>query len=512
MAAKTPPTAKLPTFWQRNLAQEVAVLALLLLLFAVSSAAAMMQLRQRYIAIAAAEAEKVELRLSELLQKARQQLRLFAELGQGEGRRSMAELMGDFSDLYQLNRDLQVTEVIRQRPTSQVFPQFSLSRGPLATYLRQPAGAGDFSPLLRGVEDGRPSIYIAVPQGDGLLLGRVDLESLERFLQQFSSTAGTPVLLVARDGSVLLSSHDTLRIPTFESDPGLNEQVIRPAMRIGTQTWIPIITPARSVGAAIVTLLPSQPLAEEQQQILLLLLVACTGSSVLILLKNLRMRRLLIQPISTLAQRMHALKGAATPLPPPASAPAFAELAALESAFEAMALAIREREEGLQRRANRDELTGLLNRRGLLERLETLLSAARRRHDDELGLLFLDLDLFKQINDNLGHAAGDTVLRTVAERVSDRLRAGDLAGRMGGDEFVVVLGGLTDLAAAIAVAGTILEAIEQPIRGGDFEITISASLGVTLARSQETLDDVMARADTAMYRAKQSGSRIVPIP
>lgn len=81
MAAKTPPTAKLPTFWQRNLAQEVAVLALLLLLFAVSSAAAMMQLRQRYIAIAAAEAEKVELRLSELLQKARQQLRLFAELG-----------------------------------------------------------------------------------------------------------------------------------------------------------------------------------------------------------------------------------------------------------------------------------------------------------------------------------------------------------------------------------------------------------------------------------------------
>jgi diguanylate cyclase (GGDEF)-like protein len=177
-----------------------------------------------------------------------------------------------------------------------------------------------------------------------------------------------------------------------------------------------------------------------------------------------------------------------------------------------MALAIREREEGLQRRANRDELTGLLNRRGLLERLEALLSAARRRHDDELGLLFLDLDLFKQINDNLGHAAGDAVLRTVAERVSDRLRAGDLAGRMGGDEFVVVPGGLTALAAAIAVAGTILEAIEQPIRGGDFEITISASLGVTLARSQETLDDVMARADTAMYRAKQSGSRIVPIP
>lgn len=511
MVAGTPSTAKLPTFWQRNLAQEVAVLALLLLLFAISSAAAMVQLRKRYIAIAAAEAEKVELRLSEQLQKARQQLRLFAQLGQSESRRALADLMGDFSDLYQLNRDLQVTEVIRQRPTSQVFPLFSISRGPLATYLRQPAAAGDFSPLLRGIEDGRPSIYIAVPQGDGLLLGRVDLESLQSFLRQFSNTAGTPVLLVARDGSVLLSSHDTLRIPAFDRDPGLNQQMISPAMQIGTQTWIPIITPARSVGAAIVTLLPTQPLAEEQRQILLLLLVACTGSSLLIALKNLRMRRLLIRPISSLAERMHALKSPAPPVQPPAAAPAFAELAALESAFEAMAQAIREREEGLKRRANRDELTGLLNRRGLLERLETLLSAARRRHDDELGLLFLDLDLFKQINDNLGHAAGDTVLRTVAERVRERLREGDLAGRMGGDEFVVVLRGLADLAAAIAVAGTILEAIEQPIHGSDFEITISASLGVTLARPQEALDDVMARADTAMYQAKQDGTRIVPI-
>ena len=82
---------------------------------------------------------------------------------------------------------------------------------------------------------------------------------------------------------------------------------------------------------------------------------------------------------------------------------------------------------------------------------------------------------------------------------------------MGGDEFVVVLAGLADLTAAIAVAGTILEAIEQPIRGSDVEITISASLGVTLARPQETLDDVMARADTAMYQAKQDGSRIVAI-
>ena len=511
MAANPSATVKLPTFWQRNLTQEVVVLALLLLLFIGSSALAMVQLRKRYIAVAAAQAEKVELRLSEQLQKARQQLRLFAQLNRGESRRAMAGLMDDFSDIYQLSPALEVTEVIRQRPTSQVFPQFSLSRSPLATYLRQPASNGDYSPLLRGFEDGRPSIYIEIPQAEGLLLGRVNLESLQRFLQQFSSTSGTPVLLVARDGSVLLSSHDNLRVPAFELDPHWNQQVIRPHRRIGSQTWIPIITPARSVGAAIVTLVPTQPLADEQRLILLMVLVAGSGSSVLIVLKNLRMRRLFIRPISSLAQRMHALKSTAMLVPSALTAPAFAELAALESAFQSMALAIRAREEGLRHRANTDELTGLLNRRELLEQLTTLLSGARQRREDRLGLLFLDLNLFKQINDNLGHAAGDTVLRTVAARVQDRLRAGDLAGRMGGDEIVVVVQAVQDLSGAIALAESILAGIEQPIQGSDFEIAISASVGVTLARPGEALDDLMARADTAMYQAKQAGRSIVAI-
>lgn len=508
-AARRP--RRLPTFWQRNLAQEASVLALLLLLFAISSAVTMAQLRQRYIAIAATAAEKVELRLSEQLQNARQQLRLFAELSGETNRASLAALMHDFSDLYQLNAALEITEVIRQRSTSQVFPQFSLSRGPLAAHLSKPAPEADFSPLLRGFEDGRPSFYIAIPQADGMLLGRVDLESLQRFLRQFSNTTGTPVLLVARDGSVLLSSHDSLRVPAFELDRRWSRQVVRPAMTIGGRSWIPIITPARSVGAAFVSLVPTQPIQEEQRLILLLLVVASTGSSLLIILKNLRMRRLFIQPIASLASRMHSLKRGTTEMAPATAAPAFAELASLESAFTAMAHAIRQREQGLQRRASIDELTGLLNRRELLEQLETLLASAGRRRDDELGLLFLDLDLFKQINDNLGHAAGDTVLRNVAERVRTRLREGDLAGRMGGDEIVVVLAGLTDLAAATAVAEAIAAAIEQPIHGSDFEIAITASLGVTLARPGEGLDELMARADIAMYEAKQNGHRIVPI-
>ena len=271
MAADAPARRPLPTFWQRNLSQEASVLALLILLFAASSAWALAQLRNRYIAVAAAEAEKVELRLNEELQQADQQLRLFARLVDARRRHPLAKLLSDFSDLYAVNHALQVTEVIHQLPTSQVFPQFSFSRSPLASSLRMDQSRGGFSPLLRGVEDGRPSLYIAVPQRDGLLLGRLNLESLRRFLRQFSNATQVPVLLVARDGSVLLSSHDGLRIPAFELDDRWNQQVVRSALRIGDQDWIPIITPARSIRAAIVTLVPTQPLEEEQRLILLLL-------------------------------------------------------------------------------------------------------------------------------------------------------------------------------------------------------------------------------------------------
>ena len=506
------PRRRLPTFWQSNLLLEASALAVLLLLFAASSGLALAHLRQRHIAVAAAEAEKVELMLNDQLQQARQQLERFARLPEAERRLPMAALLTDFSDLYQLNRQLEVSRVIKRLPTSQVFPQFSLQRSPLASYLQQPRSSGDFSPLLRGFEDGRPSLYIALANPTGLLLGRLNLESLQRFLRQFSSAAQTPVLLVARDGSVLLSSDEGLRIPAFDLNGQWQGQVVRPALPIGGQHWIPIITPAPSVGAAIVTLVPASRLAEERHLILLLLLVASAGSSSLVVIKSLRMRRRFIQPIADLARRMRHLESDAAAEQGPAPAAAFAELEAIEAAFQSMAGAIREREQQLRQRASTDELTGLLNRRELLEQLEVLLADGDRRHGrGTLALLFCDLDLFKEINDSLGHAAGDLVLRSVAERIRRAIRRDDLAARMGGDEMVVVLRSVADLEAAVALAGKVGSAIAEPISGDGLQARITASIGVTLARSGEDVDGLMARADLAMYEAKKAGrNRVIP--
>lgn len=164
----------------------------------------------------------------------------------------------------------------------------------------------------------------------------------------------------------------------------------------------------------------------------------------------------------------------------------------------------------LRQRASIDALTGLLSREELLLQLGACLRASqRRRRGEELALLFLDLNLFKQINDQLGHAAGDIVLRTVAARIRQELRSDDLAGRMGGDEMVVVLRGIGDAGTASALAETLATAIEQPIDSAGIEISITASIGVAMAEPGDDVDSLIARADLAMYRAKQAGGRSV---
>lgn len=169
-------------------------------------------------------------------------------------------------------------------------------------------------------------------------------------------------------------------------------------------------------------------------------------------------------------------------------------------------------ERQLERQARTDELTGLLNRREGLARLEAHTSIVKRS-GERTAVLFCDLDRFKTINDQHGHAAGDQLLRTVADRVRGCLRSGDLAARVGGDELLVVLEGVRDLDSAMAVAEKIRRVTEEPVATAFGDLAISLSIGVTLALPGEDSDALIARADAAMYEAKRSGrNRVIPIP
>ncbi|MCU1718542.1 EAL domain-containing protein [Pseudomonas sp. 5P_3.1_Bac2] len=164
----------------------------------------------------------------------------------------------------------------------------------------------------------------------------------------------------------------------------------------------------------------------------------------------------------------------------------------------------------IERLAFSDELTGLPNRRLLLDRLQH--SMNRELRAGTLGaLLFIDLDHFKTVNDSLGHRAGDALLKEVTKRLSNNLRAEDTLARMGGDEFVVLLESLSDNPQIAArAATTTAEKLLQSLQGScwieDHELTISASIGIALHPfGSQSASDVLKQADTAMYRAKQSG-------
>jgi diguanylate cyclase (GGDEF)-like protein/PAS domain S-box-containing protein len=165
----------------------------------------------------------------------------------------------------------------------------------------------------------------------------------------------------------------------------------------------------------------------------------------------------------------------------------------------------KEHEEAIRKLAYRDDLTGLPNRISLLDRFQLELAHARRGRTG-LGVMYLDLDGFKGVNDVHGHEAGDQVLKVTARRLASTLRAGDTVARLGGDEFVLLLPAVSSEEEARCVGDKLVAAIEQPIDWHGAQLRVSASIGLALfPLDGDEPETLLRRADKAMYRAKTSG-------
>ena len=155
--------------------------------------------------------------------------------------------------------------------------------------------------------------------------------------------------------------------------------------------------------------------------------------------------------------------------------------------------------------AYHDELTGLANRALFQDWLGAALNDAYH-NDRGLAVLFLDLDRFKEINDNLGHAAGDDFLQIMAGRLSDNVRESDTVARIGGDEFCILLVGVTERETAREVAEKILARLQEPVTLGGEAITPAATIGISLfPEDGDDPESLLMRADTSMYKAKEEG-------
>ncbi|MBX2862492.1 MAG: EAL domain-containing protein [Leptolyngbyaceae cyanobacterium MAG.088] len=164
-------------------------------------------------------------------------------------------------------------------------------------------------------------------------------------------------------------------------------------------------------------------------------------------------------------------------------------------------------EKQLKHDAFHDELTGLPNRSLLIERLELALKRTKRYPESQLAVLFLDLDNFKLVNDSLGHLVGDKLLLAISTKLKLIIRETDLAARIGGDEFVVLLEEISDLSEAVMVAERILEVLKIPVSIADRELFPGVSIGIALSSQNHhyKASELLRDADVAMYWAKHSG-------
>ncbi|MFH0934004.1 MAG: GGDEF domain-containing protein, partial [Pseudomonadota bacterium] len=163
------------------------------------------------------------------------------------------------------------------------------------------------------------------------------------------------------------------------------------------------------------------------------------------------------------------------------------------------------RQQILEVEANHDALTGLPNRRLLQDRLDQAITRSNRA-DRVLALCYLDLDGFKQVNDTLGHDAGDDVLRLVAARLGKALRREDTVARMGGDEFILLLEDLDSEESAMQFLNRVLKDIALPMSIYGNPAAVTASIGVTFyPRDSSTPEQLLKHADEAMLTAKREG-------
>jgi PAS domain S-box-containing protein len=336
------------TFWRYNFFLEISALLLISVILFLGIWLTMGEMGRKYLELRLADADKVDLFIGDQLDNARGAFQLFSELREADRSPEVLRLVGSFSDLYRLDGELRVAHIYKTKAGSRVFPGFSLSGGKLGGYLKTPDAYARFSEIMRGYEDDAPSVYLAMRTAGDLYLGRLNLGYVQNFLSEFSHFTGTPLMLVASDGFVMLSGTADVRIPFFDLKQWSGAPSARRTLCASECRWIPLVSQRITLGARTVILIPTDLLDTQRTTLLLFMLGFLGGLIVLVYLKNRRLNRLILHPIAAFAEQMRDLEKG-KPLSAAAdSGQRFAEFDSIHTRFRTMAEAIAQRERSLR--------------------------------------------------------------------------------------------------------------------------------------------------------------------
>lgn len=301
--------------------------------------------------------------------------------------------------------------------------------------------------------------------------------------------------------------------PMFNYNPGNGQRSIWGRIS-ETVDPLPVTIPIRTTGTAIGTIGISGHTSGIGTLLIASLIGAIAALSLAFFATRMvgaRLRRTIIAPLQAIADAAHGVRNERS-FERRAPRAAVSEVDALAIDFNALLdeltdwqNQVAEAHGALVQRANFDPLSGLSNRASFIEHVRDAIKASQRT-GDRFAILFMDGDRFKETNDRFGHAAGDAVIAEVAKRLSPLLRVGDIASRVGGDEFAVLIHHLEDDVDATAVAERIDEAMRAPIAISDTDaVTIGLSIGIAIHPDHGSeVDALMSHADAAMYVAKSA--------
>lgn len=378
-------------------------------------------LRGRYLELQRIESNRVKHHLQVHLDEAQQQLQTFLRLPPSQWEPQAEVLLPFFSDLYVLDSQLQVHEVIKASPGSRVFAGFSFAGSSISDHLGGSNRRGNsLTPIVRGLEDELTSLYVWQQVAGRKLLARIQLSYIKSFLTRYSAFSGTPTLLVRQDGFILLSGDESLWVATIDFSgplPTTQDQKHPVAMQpvlIGDRKWLPISSDQSILGARIVTLLPADQLTPISKVLtascsLLLLLLA-----IIFTWKNRRLRHHLFDPLAEFAERIHGqeqqLRQGGPPqtlayAPLPRSDARLRELAGLHTSFGRLIHTIAQRDQALRQAHERERRTEDHQRLVLQGKLRSSLMAASIAHEINLPLATIRL-LCRQARDQLAEGGG----------------------------------------------------------------------------------------------------------